>query len=138
MKNGICSASGGVGGFLSGMLGFATGGYVRGPGTETSDSIVAKLSRGEFVVKASSVRALGLDTLNYINRHGTLPRFATGGLVDGGLGLNGSTTVQNSISPNVVISTAQLIEGLKADPAFERYATEVVVRNGTRIRSAWG
>jgi hypothetical protein len=35
------------------------GGKVEGPGTETSDSISAKLSDGEFVVKASAVRGLG-------------------------------------------------------------------------------
>ena len=35
------------------------GGKVEGPGSETSDSISAKLSDGEFVVKASAVRGLG-------------------------------------------------------------------------------
>ena len=35
------------------------GGFVSGPGTETSDSIPARLSDGEFVVKASAVRGLG-------------------------------------------------------------------------------
>jgi len=35
------------------------GGKVEGPGTETSDSIPARLSDGEFVVKASAVRGLG-------------------------------------------------------------------------------
>jgi hypothetical protein len=37
----------------------AEGGFVSGPGTETSDSIPARLSDGEFVVKASAVRGLG-------------------------------------------------------------------------------
>jgi hypothetical protein len=37
----------------------AGGGYISGPGTETSDSIPARLSDGEFVVKASAVRGLG-------------------------------------------------------------------------------
>jgi len=35
------------------------GGKVEGPGSETSDSIPAQLSDGEFVVKASAVRGLG-------------------------------------------------------------------------------
>ena len=35
------------------------GGFVSGPGTETSDSIPARLSDGEFVIKASAVRGLG-------------------------------------------------------------------------------
>jgi hypothetical protein len=48
------------GDFISGALGFkAEGGFVSGPGTETSDSIPARLSDGEFVVKSSAVRGLG-------------------------------------------------------------------------------
>ncbi|KAA8829341.1 hypothetical protein [Bifidobacterium tissieri] len=49
----------------------ATGGPVVGPGTSTSDSIPMMLSNGEYVVKASSVKALQarygagfMDTLN--------------------------------------------------------------------------
>jgi len=45
--------------FISSALGFDEGGFVSGPGTETSDSIPARLSDGEFVVKASAVRGLG-------------------------------------------------------------------------------
>ena len=44
----------GLGKFLA-----AEGGFVSGPGTETSDSIPARLSDGEFVIKASAVRGLG-------------------------------------------------------------------------------
>lgn len=48
-----------------GIAGLATGGYPRktgqisGPGTETSDSIPAMLSDGEFVMTAKAVRGLG-------------------------------------------------------------------------------
>lgn len=45
----------------------AAGGYVSGPGTSTSDSIPSRLSAGEYVLRASAVRRLGvgyLDTLN--------------------------------------------------------------------------
>ena len=38
---------------------FEDGGPIYGPGSETSDSIPARLSDGEFVVKASAVRGLG-------------------------------------------------------------------------------
>lgn len=61
------------------FLGFADGGMVRGAGSGTSDSIPARLSNGEFVVRAAAVqkhRAL----LEAINR-GMLPAFARGGLV---------------------------------------------------------
>lgn len=70
------------------MPAFATGGvftgdgYVRGSGTETSDSINARLSNNEYVIKAKSVRSLGVDTLDYINRMGKLPvKRASGGSV---------------------------------------------------------
>ncbi|UYF76652.1 tape measure protein [Acinetobacter ursingii] len=62
--------------------GFSTGGHVRGSGTETSDSIPAMLSDNEYVIKAKSVRSLGVDTLDYINRMGELPvKRASGGSV---------------------------------------------------------
>jgi hypothetical protein len=60
-------------------LGFATGGYVSGPGTGTSDSIAARLSDGEYVVKASAVKG-NIDLLNSINS-GRFSKFAEGGLV---------------------------------------------------------
>jgi hypothetical protein len=60
---------------------FAVGGLVRGPGTETSDSIPAMLSDGEFVVNARSTR-LFQPILSAINASADLPGFAMGGLVD--------------------------------------------------------
>lgn len=49
--------------------GYATGGYVTGPGSGTSDSIPAWLSNGEFVMRASAVRAVGVSYLNRLNRY---------------------------------------------------------------------
>ena len=37
--------------------GYATGGWVRGPGTGTSDSVLARLSNGEYVVDAKTAAA---------------------------------------------------------------------------------
>lgn len=65
---------------LDGTPGFATGGYITGPGTGTSDSMLARLSNGEYVIKASAVRRFGkgfFDQLNSLR----LPKFANGGLV---------------------------------------------------------
>lgn len=45
---------------------FATGGYVTGPGSGTSDSINAKLSNGEYVINAKSTAA-NLSLLQAIN-----------------------------------------------------------------------
>ena len=62
---------------------FAAGGMVHGPGTGTSDSIPARLSKGEYVVRARAVRAVGRDTMDRINAQG----FAAGGAVLPELGL---------------------------------------------------
>lgn len=72
---------------------FAKGGYVQGAGTGTSDSIPARLSNGEYVMKASAVKNLGVDFLDMLNNSNTnmpkrsarLPKFgyAEGGVVEG-------------------------------------------------------
>ena len=41
------------------MRTFMSGGEVEGPGTGTSDSVPARLSDGEFVLTAKSVRGAG-------------------------------------------------------------------------------
>ena len=48
-----------AGDFVKDAFGFDEGGFVSGPGTEMSDSIPARLSDGEFVIKASAVRGIG-------------------------------------------------------------------------------
>ena len=55
---------------------FATGGFVSGPGTPTSDSIPAMLSNGEYVINAASVKKLGIPFLDSVNK---LEGFAVGG-----------------------------------------------------------
>ncbi len=61
------------------LLGFADGGQVRGPGTGRSDSILARVSDGEYVVNARAT-AQHLPLLDAINK-GKLPGFADGGRV---------------------------------------------------------
>jgi len=58
---------------------FATGGLIRGRGTGTSDSILARLSNGEYVIRAAAVQRYGVDFFERINA--MLPKYATGGLV---------------------------------------------------------
>jgi tape measure domain-containing protein len=60
--------------------GFATGGYISGPGTGTSDSVPAYLSNGEYVIRAAAVRKLGKRHLDMLNQGIPIPRFADGGL----------------------------------------------------------
>jgi hypothetical protein len=76
------SVSAGGGGSI---LGMATGGFVSGPGTATSDSIPALLSDGEYVLNARTVQRIGVGTLDAVNFSGA-QGFSTGGLVGGGGG----------------------------------------------------
>ena len=68
---------------------FATGGFVRGPGTATSDSIPAWLSNGEYVIDAFTTGFFGsgfFKALQDMARNGIrasmkIPKFAQGGPV---------------------------------------------------------
>jgi hypothetical protein len=102
-----------LGGFSSGGLvpggsgggggggGFADGGLIKGPGGPKSDSIPARVSAGEYIVKADAVSKFGVANLEAINRglqipsveHLALPKFSEGGLVgnSGGGGAGVST-----------------------------------------------
>ena len=82
---------------------FATGGFVRGAGSNVSDSIPARLSNGEFVMQAAAVQKFGAGFMSAINS-GRIPSFATGGsvgtsrVVSGG---SGKTVIQNKFEINV-------------------------------------
>jgi plasmid maintenance system antidote protein VapI len=87
------STGGGIGGFFTKIFGFTGGGYIAdGPGTETSDSIFARLSKHEYVIRAAAVRKIGVRALDYLNAVGQLPPmgFALGGLVDEAVGSGGA------------------------------------------------
>ena len=62
---------------ISATGGHAVGGLITGPGTGTSDDIPARLSNGEYVIRAAAVRQYGTEMLNAINWQ----KFATGGYV---------------------------------------------------------
>lgn len=82
------AASGGIFGILGGLLGFAEGGLLAGPGTGTSDSILARVSNGEYIVNAQATSQY-LPFLNAINGNNSslsnmFQRYAYGGMVSGG------------------------------------------------------
>jgi TP901 family phage tail tape measure protein len=56
-----------TGGSALGVIKRASGGLVTGPGTATSDSIAARLSNGEYVVKTAAVKHYGVDFMNALN-----------------------------------------------------------------------
>jgi tape measure domain-containing protein len=51
----------------------ATGGWIDGPGTPTSDSVLLAASRGEYVLNARAAALLGAANLDFMNRSGQLP-----------------------------------------------------------------
>ena len=60
---------------------FQSGGTITGAGGPKDDRVPIMASPGEFVVKASSAKRLGSQTLAYMNQTGSIPRFAKGGEV---------------------------------------------------------
>lgn len=131
-------------------LGYAGGGQVRGPGTSTSDSIPARLSRGEFVIRAQAVKHYGAELFAALNgMRAPLPkfsfggavianpglRFAQGGMVGGGRGDGGSfATINLSIGD-------ETFPGLMAprDTAFQlvRYAQSEKIRRAGKRPGWW-
>ncbi|MFC1025391.1 tape measure protein [Pasteurella multocida] len=115
------SAIGGLFGAVGGTVTAATGGYITGPGTGTSDSIPARLSNGEYVIRAASVSRYGVDFLHAINR-GQLRKYSTGGLVsmpkvstskEPGL----TQAMQNNAGAHAVASPVHIQQTLAVDSA---------------------
>jgi phage-related protein len=73
-------ASGGDSGDGSTPVARARGGRIFGAGSGTSDSILARVSNGEWVIKAKAVAHYGNNFLSRLNNM-QLPKFADGGLV---------------------------------------------------------
>lgn len=95
----------------TGTAALAGGGEVHGPGTTTSDSVFARLSRGEFVVKAAAVQAYGTDLFHKLNTM-AFPGFAQGGLVPAPVRFNGGGSVAAGSTLNLTIGD-RTFAGLK-------------------------
>ncbi len=123
------------GGFVGALQSFASGGRVRGPGTGTSDSILARLSNGEYVMDALTTSRFGAKFfagLQAAARAGRtasarvgswgVPQFATGGPV--------------GISPysGVPSGVAEASKGLQA----QRDSVEVTLNVGSKKVSLFG
>lgn len=123
------------------VRGYAPGGPIRGPGGPTDDKILARLSAGEYVVRAAAVRKYGVDFMRAINR-GLLPaqvtdirRFARGGMVTEsgassvGRDFHGELTV--GLSPGLVMDQMDSSDG-------ERLVMKIISKNRRGIRSSLG
>ncbi|MEU8055717.1 hypothetical protein [Microbispora bryophytorum] len=93
----------------------ASGGFVSGPGTSTSDSIMARLSDGEFVINAKQT-SRHRDLLEAINAG----KFASGGFVGPtDLRANGGKAVYTNLSGDVssIKSASKLLTKAVMDAA---------------------
>jgi phage-related minor tail protein len=139
---------------------YADGGRVRGPGTETSDSIPAWLSNNEFVTRAAVVRQPGaLPFLDDFNARGMSAladwsarvRHATGGLAgvpapsmpSPGLGASelaspgAAASVNNRMRVYIVQNEDELAQRLAQHPATEKAVVRYAGQNGNAIRAEW-
>lgn len=138
--NGTATFSDAASAWNSQQNGYATGGVVSGPGSGTSDSILARLSNGEYVLRAAAVRHYGADFLARLNSL-ALPRFATGGLVSSGLSSVMDSVDRDgsrSMTPvNITLQTGETAQ-LYAKPDMEeeinRFFRKVARRRGARSR----
>jgi hypothetical protein len=104
----------------------ADGGHIIGAGTGTSDSIPARLSNGEFVVKATQT-AKFLPLLHAIN-DGRVPGFATGGVVR----LQGSDDFAGALA-----GVGTFLNGLTSDKLLGVGAASGVLPAGDPV-GRWG
>lgn len=94
--------------------GSAAGDVLEGPGTKTSDSLIARLSRGEFVMQARAVDKYGPAFMRAVNEGRlTLPGFKKGGMSDS------MKTARNELRDSFGISHFGSMAGYKRDP-FEK------------------
>lgn len=69
------------GGMRSYAKGGGVGGLLSGPGNGTSDSMLARVSNGEYIMRAAAVKKYGTGFMRAINME-RFPKFASGGPVN--------------------------------------------------------
>lgn len=121
----------------TGAYGFAEGGHVRGPGTQTSDSIPALLSDQEYVLRAAVVTQPGmLPLLHDLNARGMAAlmgrspvRHNTGGLAG----------VPAPSLPAPTMSGSKLADPAKSGATLKNDVNLYLMQNPDEIASmAWG
>jgi hypothetical protein len=118
---------------------FAGGGHVRGPGSTTSDSIMAWLSDFEYVINARAVRHYGADLFSALNAM-ALPkdfmnRFAMGGLARSAgnrLASGGQVSSGNSVTLKIDRHTFNMTAGDDTVAAIKRFAVAAQISSTGR------
>jgi hypothetical protein len=111
-------------------LGAARGGLIGGRGTGTSDSNLAWLSRGEFVVRAAAVRQLGTSFLNALNGGG-IPGYAAGGPVAAD---KSGALVKMLIESSNAIRDAMLTYGDSVDRLMQQMRSDIQTLTQSMLR----
>jgi hypothetical protein len=127
--------------FLSGFSGKAEGGLIKGPGGPKSDSIPARLSAGEYVVKADAVSRFGAHNLEAINRglqppsfaDLALPKFAEGGPV----GLVGAPGASGNVRVGIELEEGLILRHMSSKAAG-RIVLEHITNNPKAASKALG
>lgn len=118
----------------SSLAAFANGGYVSGPGTGTSDSIMARLSNGEFVVNAAATKR-NRALLEAINSNERVSVAGGGGSVVSTQS-SGSTQAPVVTQPNV---TVNLIEDRsRAGTVDQRTGDDGQLQIDAFVADIWG
>lgn len=152
MKAIFGAATGGGSSVVSGFGGgagvvAAGGGYITGPGTGTSDSIPARLSDGEFVVRSAVVAQPGmLSMLAALNNSsvsvlGNVRRrhFADGGLVSAvdPVAAGGAST-HAGLSASLDLDAGLVLKKLEASPEWSRVHVRTAQQNAKKLNNALG
>lgn len=111
----------------------ATGGYISGPGTGTSDSIPAMLSNGEYVIRSAAVDMIGRPALDALNA-GRVPEFSGGGSVDDTIA---ATAGGDTLTVQVSAIDAASFSGFLDRGGLDRIKQALYEEN-RRFRSATG
>lgn len=136
-----------IGGFFGfsggGLVKAASGGLITGPGSGTSDSIPARLSNYEFVVRSAVVKQPGvLEMLTALNggavsvRHMT-GRYADGGLVQAGQS-QGSSGTNAGLTATLDLNEGLVLKRLEAHPDFRRVIVRTLENNRKAANNALG
>lgn len=127
------SGGGGGTGLLGKLFGFADGGRVSGPGSGRSDSILARLSNGEFVVNSKAAKQYG-PLLQAINS-GRVPKFADGGSVGGSVAsLRAPVIPRSRRSGGITVSPTYAIDA-RGSNLSEGQFRAILAENNAQLRA---
>lgn len=134
-----------VGGYAAGgqvgrIPGYPTGGAVRGPGTGTSDSILARLSNGEFVMTARAAEMFGpmLAMMNRVAAGGAAPSMSSASRPVAAMARTGGGAVVHVTNVNVRVEGSVIRERELWD-VVQQQALKANVRNpGTNLLARGG